>query len=156
MPYKRTGRPHGRPVTYNAEIADKICELLRTGISLHEICQSDKFPPESTVRLWASDDREGFAAKYAHARDIGLDVVADNVIRIADGRDLEPSGDVNRDRLRFDARRWYLSKLAPKRYGDQLMQQGDVTVQVAVLLPDQATARAAPAVRVIDAGEVRK
>ncbi len=25
---------------------------------------------------------------------------------------------IQRSKLRFDARRWYLSKLAPKRYGD--------------------------------------
>lgn len=30
---------------------------------------------------------------------------------------------VARSRLRFDARRWYLSKLAPKRYGDRLTQE---------------------------------
>jgi hypothetical protein len=44
--------------------------------------------------------------------------MADEVQEIADG-----VGDVARDRLRFDSRRWYLSKLAPKRYGDKLQQE---------------------------------
>lgn len=71
-------------------------------------------PPEATVRGWVVDDIDGFAAQYARARDIGLDVCADELFEIADG-----NGDVARDRLRFDMRRWYLSKMAPKRYGDK-------------------------------------
>jgi len=61
------------------------------------------------------DDREGFAAHYTQARDLGLDTLADQVLDIADAGE-----DVIRDRLRFDARRWYLSKLAPKRYGERI------------------------------------
>ncbi len=32
--------------------------------------------------------------------------------------------------MQVDARKWYLSKLAPKRHGDRLQFDGDVTVQV--------------------------
>lgn len=92
-------------------------------------------PPASTVRGWAVDDRgPGFSAQYTRARNIGLDVVAEEVLAIADDgqRDRvtrytekgEPyemldSEHITRSRLRFDARRWYLSKLAPKVYGDR-------------------------------------
>jgi terminase small subunit-like protein len=55
--------------------------------------------------------------QYTQARDAGLDVMADEVLEISDRTSLPAVG---RDRLRFDARRWYLSKLAPKRYGDQV------------------------------------
>src|SRR5574340_366591 len=113
----------GRPTTYTPEIATKICERLAAGESLRVICSADDMPPEATVRLWAVDDREGFAAQYARARDIGLDCVADAMIAISDeqaevindkGTVFDP--DVNRDRLRVDTRKWYLSKIAPKRY----------------------------------------
>lgn len=112
--------------TFTQEIADEICSLLAAGYSLRAICRRDEMPPESTVRQWVIDDTQGFAAQYARARDMGLDTMADEVIEIADmppgttdngGTD---TGDVADKRLRFDARRWYLSKLAPKKYGDRL------------------------------------
>lgn len=89
-------------------------------------------PPAPTVCGWVAEDLEGFAEQYARSRDIGLDMVADHVIAIADGEDSE--GDTARDRLRFDARRWYLSKMAPKRYGDKLEEApgADDPVPVAV------------------------
>lgn len=111
--------PRGRPTVYRKDVADDICVRLSQGESLRSICKTEDYPDESTVRLWAVDDWEGFTAKYLRARDIGLDVRADEVLDIAD----EGTGDPVRDRLRFDARRWYLSKMAPKRYGDRLAQE---------------------------------
>lgn len=93
-------------------------------------------PPESTVRLWVIDDHDGFAARYARARDIGLDCMADEIIEISDtteeGVREEQSADgfktVREDmlghrRLKVEARKWYLSKMAPKRYGDRVHQE---------------------------------
>lgn len=105
----------GRPSVYSQQLADTICEALARGVSLRKICKADDMPDESTVRAWAANDHEGFYPQYTRARDIGLDCVADEVFEIADD-----GSDHQRDRLRFDARRWYLSKLAPKRYGDKM------------------------------------
>lgn len=105
----------GRPTEHTPDIAKKICERLATGESLRSICKGEEFPGESTVRLWVVDDREGFAAQYTRARDLGLDCRAD---RVWDNILEEP--DTQRARLLFDHDRWYLSKLAPKRYGDKL------------------------------------
>jgi len=111
----------GRPSEYTAELAADICSKLAEGMSLRAICKSDDYPHEATVRHWAVEDREGFFTQYTRARDIGLDCMADEVHEIADNVE----GDVQRDRLRFDSRRWYLSKLAPKRYGDKVALTGD-------------------------------
>lgn len=70
-------------------------------------------PAESTVRLWATEDREGFAAHYARAREGQADHYADEIIRIADEAE-----DAQIGRLRVDARKWVASKLAPKKYGE--------------------------------------
>ena len=125
----------GRPTTYTPEIGKAICDRLANGESLKAICQDEDMPGDSTVRTWAIDNREGFYALYARARDIALDRMADEVIGIADDgtndfakRAKENGGEVvapdvehiARSRLRFDARRWYLSKLAPKKYGDRI------------------------------------
>ena len=124
----------GRPSLYTQEIADEICERLATGESLNSICKSDHLPSEVTVRRWVYEDRHGLSARYTQARDIGLDVMADQCIQIADdgendsyvddeGRKRTDFDVIARSKLRFDARRWYLSKLAPKRYGDRIAQE---------------------------------
>lgn len=137
----------GRPSIYTQQLADDICKALAEGKSLRSICRAEGMPTEATVRMWAADDREGFYSQYTRARDIGLDCVADEVFEIADG-----GKDHQRDRLRFDARRWYLSKLAPKRYGDKITQehtgadggpiQSQATVDVTGLSPEQLQALA--------------
>ena len=110
----------GRPTRHTQAIAEIICERLALGESLRSICNDESMPVESTVRAWALDDREGFYAQYVRARNIALDIMADEIIEIADGQE-----DAQTKRIRFDARRWYLSKLAPKRYGER--QQIDHT-----------------------------
>ncbi len=60
----------GRPSTYSQEIADEVCRRLAGGESLRAICRDEGIPDESTVRLWALDDRDGFAAQYARAREV--------------------------------------------------------------------------------------
>ncbi len=129
----------GRPSTYDPELAEKICELLTSGPSLLEICKSPEMPAESTVRLWALDNVQGFAAKYARARELGYLRMADEMLGIADdgfndwmerrkangeAETIVDHEHIARSRLRFDARRWLLSKCLPKIYGDRLEHVG--------------------------------
>lgn len=108
----------GRPSKYTQEIADEICSRLADCESLNDICSDDGMPHESTVRSWVIDNKEGFSTKYARARNIGLDIRAE---RVKDAFMSEP--DSARARLIFDHERWYLSKLAPKTYGDRTMTE---------------------------------
>ena len=108
----------GRPTDYTPEIGRDICERLAQGESLRSICKDDDFPAESAVRGWVVDDRDGFSAQYTRARDVGLDCRADRI-----GERIEMESDTQRARLLFDHERWYLSKLAPKRYGDKLQAE---------------------------------
>lgn len=55
------------------------------------------------------------ADRYARAREAGLDAEADRAIDEAIG-----AQDAGLGRLALDARKWYLSKLLPKKYGDKL------------------------------------
>ncbi|WP_433995712.1 hypothetical protein [Bradyrhizobium tropiciagri] len=52
----------GRPTLYTAEIAATILGRLSEGQTLRAVCRDEALPAESTVRLWALEDREGFAA----------------------------------------------------------------------------------------------
>ena len=141
-----------KPSRLNPKLAEQICERLAAGESLRRICRDAGYPNERLVRRWVIEDRQGFAAMYARARDIGLDTLADEVLEIADT--IENGVTVTRDdagvtkvtrgdmiahrRLRFDARRWYLSKLAPKKYGDKLdlMHRGDSTAPIVISQTD--------------------
>ena len=66
-----------------------------------------------------------FASQYARATGLRTDVIFDEIEDIADG-----DGDVARDRLRIDARKWSLSKMQPKKYGDRLEIDGEVATTV--------------------------
>jgi len=122
-------RRRGRPTTYSAEIADEICRRLAEGETLRAICRELDIPA-STVLEWVRDDRDGFSERYARARELGYEVMADEIIEIAD----RGSGDWQRDRLRVDARKWLLAKALPKRYGDRVTLSGDAAAPLGVVL----------------------
>jgi hypothetical protein len=78
-----------------------------------------------------NDDREGFASKYARAREIQAHAIADELLEIADdgrndwlernegiGPELN-SENIQRSRVRIDTRKWLLSKMLPRIYGDK-------------------------------------
>jgi hypothetical protein len=124
-------RKRGGQLTYDKETAHAVCVRLARGETLRAICRDEEFPPESTVRRWALEDIDGFAARYAYARQLGLDAMADQLLEIADdgsndftidsnGNRVANNEHINRSRLRVDTRKWYLAKLAPKRYGDKV------------------------------------
>jgi hypothetical protein len=62
---------------------------------------------------------EVFFQKYARAKSAGCNAYADETIDIADGCE-ESQESVAKARLRVDTRKWHLSKLLPKVYGDRL------------------------------------
>jgi hypothetical protein len=123
-----------RPKKFTAEVEAELLELLATGKTLLQVCESnDKFPAESYVRRKALEDQE-FGAKYTRAREIGYLRMADELLEIADdGRndwmtvskgkeeiEVLNKEHFERSRLRFQARQWLLSKALPKLYGDKL------------------------------------
>lgn len=61
----------GPPSLYTRELAERILGEVEDGRSLHDVCGDDGIPAYSTVQGWVSRDRDGFAARYARAREIG-------------------------------------------------------------------------------------
>lgn len=123
-------------------------------MSLREVCRDEAMPAESTVRKWALEDREGFHAQYTRAREIGYLGMADELPEIADDGSNDwmerndpdnPGWDANgehlqRSRLRVDTRKWILSKMLPKVYGEKVTQEiqgpdgGPIPVQMVELV----------------------
>ena len=126
---KRTGRPS----SFTKETADIICERISNGESLREICRSDDMPSKTTVMRWLGSN-EAFRDQYARAREAQADHFADEILEIADdgtndwmtrgvGEDATTVPDhehISRSKLRVDARKWLMSKMAPKKYGDRV------------------------------------
>jgi hypothetical protein len=102
----------------------RVLELIGEGLSVREICRQDDMPSRQTVYNWIEKDKD-FVDRYARACARRADVLFDALLEIADG-----DGDVNRDRLRVDARKWSLSKMQPKKYGDRLEIDGEVATTV--------------------------
>jgi hypothetical protein len=121
-------------ITYTRELADLICERLASGESLTAICRDAHMPNETAVRKWALKDHDGFSLRYARARELQLEHLADEILEISDdGRNdwMErggfevPNGEhIQRSKLRSDNRKWLLSKLKPERYGDRMEHVG--------------------------------
>jgi hypothetical protein len=118
-----------RPSLYCIEIADEICERISEGESLRAVCRDDRMPNKATVFRWLIAHQE-FSDQYACARDTQADVLADEIIDIADESMNDSFVDENgitrtnqdaiaRSRLRVDARKWVASKLKPKVYGEK-------------------------------------
>lgn len=127
----------GRPSLFDDAMATKICAHLADGESLRVVCQRPGMPHISTVMRWAADDRyKAFREQYARAREVGLELMADEILAIADEteRDDIVTHDgstkannewIQRSRLRVDARKWILSKQLPKKYGERTTLAGD-------------------------------
>ena len=105
-----------------------ICDRLAAGESLRSICADPAMPSRQTVTWWAMGERgapKTFVDQYARAREAGLLTMADEIQEIADASsELESGPAVQAARLRVDARKWLLSKMMPKQFGDRLGIEG--------------------------------
>ena len=112
-----TKHPGGRPSSYSQETASKICDLLAEGMLLKDIAKLPNMPGPSTVYSWLHKQPE-FMDMYARARETQMDGMVEECLAIADEFDADPQ----RARLRVDTRKWIMSKLAAKRFGDRVQQ----------------------------------
>jgi len=76
------------------------------------------------------DESEDRIKKYARATDLRTERMAEDTLNIADsvgddvieidGKMVINNNVINRDRLRVDTRKWLMSKMNPKKYGDKI------------------------------------
>lgn len=129
--------PIGRPTDYNQELADRICEVVAT--STHGTKKLTKIhewmPADVTIYKWRYRHPE-FACKYAEAKARQADLLAEEIIEIADdglndtyvddqGNVKVDTDIVQRSRLRIDTRKWIACKLLPKVYGERKQEKDE-------------------------------
>lgn len=105
---------------------DAICRLIQLGSSLRKACAAVDIT-KSTFFDWIDNSHkgvagyEGIADQYARAREILIDGFEDDIVELSDVKDpnsvtVEPAD----RRTAIDAKKWLLSKLHAKKYGDKM------------------------------------
>ncbi len=129
-------------MAYSAEqkedLFKAIFESIENGNSLRKALIENKLS-SSTFFIWLEED-EIKSKQYARATELRAEALLDEMMDIVDesDRDIIPMElsdgvfvekvnheAIQRSRLRYDARKWLISKLNPKKYGDK--SEVDVT-----------------------------
>lgn len=109
-------------------ISTEVLHGMRSGLSAFKACKLAGVP-QSTFCRWVDEDSQ-LAEHYARAREDLIEMIATEIIEISD-QDVGMSDGkrdwaaVQKHKLQVDSRKWLLSKLAPKKYGDKLELCGD-------------------------------
>ncbi len=91
--------------------------------------------PLTTLENWIREDSE-LATRYARARENWIDNMAQEIQDIADApvsytsQGSVDTGDVQNRKLQIDTRKWLLSKIASKKYGDKVEVDHTGTVKI--------------------------
>lgn len=134
----------------NEELTLRVLAAMEEGQSLRQACRACRIAI-STFLGWVDADPE-LAAAYTRARERLLDRMAEELEEIGErAANAESAVEVQGLRLQSDNRKWLLSKLVPKKYGEKIAIGGadDLPpMQVAAsMTDDQLAAIAAGASR---------
>lgn len=102
----------GRPTKFSKELGDEICRMIGEGYSARSVC-TDKSITLATLYRWLRENEE-FKSQYDRAREDAADTLVDELMEIADTED-----DVQRAKLKIDARKWVASRMKPKSWGEK-------------------------------------
>lgn len=139
----------GRPSSYSPELADEICARIAGAESMRRVCEDEAMPDRVTVFRWLRTHDE-FRNQYARAKEESADAMMEEILDIADDgtndwmevfdKDGESVGwklngeHVQRSKLRIDSRKWLMSKMKPKKYGEKL--EVESTAKAEMVLAD--------------------
>jgi hypothetical protein len=126
-------------------IFDYVCKEIEKGRALRNILKDENMPSSCTFYEWL-DSMEDKQKQYARATNIRADVIFDDILTIADqnendtyinddGIEITNNDVIQRSRLKIDARKWVLSKLNPKKFGDKtdITSRGEKIQNVSIL-----------------------
>lgn len=128
---------------YTPELFAELCDRISDGRSLRSVCSDEDMPSKKCVLEWVAKD-ESLRDQYARACEERAETIFEDTIEIADetrhdfmvlpdGREVVNNEAIQRSRLRVDTRKWFASKLNPKKYGERI-QTEDITQQPRTLV----------------------
>ena len=146
----------GRKSDYTQEMADKVCDLIIQGQSMRTICKPKTMPNCSTIYKWLNEVPE-FSKHYTHARTESTNALFEELLDICDNAsndwmEVNAQGEdrkiwklngehVQRSKLRVDTRKWALSKLQPKKYGERITTEHTGILALSDLSEDELNRR---------------
>ena len=88
-----------------------------------EICKADDMPPSTTLFRWLRTHAQ-FRQQYTLAREVMVEDLVQETVGLADGVDASEgfgvgAAKVQKAKLQIDTRKWWASKVLPRRYGDK-------------------------------------
>lgn len=125
---------HDLPGSFDDFIAE-----IASGSHMAAFCKARGINYTTMLKFVTTDPSR--SEMYARAREDRAEVLADEIVAIADETEVvtRVKGDqivleldstaVNRNKLRIDARKWAASKLKPRVYGDKVAIEGTVNHQ---------------------------
>jgi len=119
------------PVTYSRTLALVIMDRIASGEALDDICSEPGMPPSTVVRRWVYEDKDGLGGEFLRAKQLSAERLADQLLKIADAPPPRLAtgaidyGSVHLARLQIETRKWLLTKLLPRMYGDKVQVSGD-------------------------------
>ena len=107
------------PIKITPKLEDEFFDRIANGERLTHIIE-DKHMPSRAAIYWRLRNHPDFEYRYDLARQERADLLFDEIVALADGdKDADDTNvQVQRDRLKVDARKWAVGKLFPQRYGD--------------------------------------
>lgn len=116
-----------RPKLRTPENGEHICRLIAEGNSLRQVAKALKIESAGSITDWIREDAE-FAVQYARATELRCQWWAEEILEISDADYTGSNGFVDnaavqQARLKSDNRKWLLSKLLPKQFGDKITQE---------------------------------
>lgn len=125
-----------RPSDYTQDMGTKICQEIALGSSIRTVCKLDGMPSVQTIFNWFKAYPD-FLEQYTRATQERSEAMAEDIMDISDdgvndwmeihyGNDPNNTSwkvnneAVQRSKLRVDTRKWLMSKMVPKKYGDKI------------------------------------
>jgi len=123
----------GRHTEFTEEKAEAILDWISSGETLREFCRKEGAPNWRTVYVWL-EQNESFRTRFARARDLGADAIAEQALHIADtpltgyrteeseqfGKKVVTEDMLGHRKLQIETRLKLLAKWNPKKYGDRI------------------------------------
>lgn len=113
------------------EIITRICELLSQGKTFKRAVSEPNMPHFLTIANWRRED-DDIAARITQAQLVGFDHIGDECLEIADKPAIDLT-DVQNRRLQIETRLKLLAKWHPRKYGERLEIDGNITVNISPL-----------------------
>ena len=122
---KATAKSEAKVDWRTPEFAEILLDAIAGGMTLKEVCETNDLPKTSVLR-WISTE---YLDQYACALRARADMQAEEIIEIADKK-YTTNEELTAAKMRIDARKWLMSKMSPKKYGDKVELDHGVTEEL--------------------------